>query len=104
MSAASSGWAAGLLLVIAGVWVLLQTLVGNLAGRILSLGTNTGPASTNLGTLGGAGQGAGGAKIGQSLTPAQQQQIKNSLGLPPGGNTPAVLLPLVSGPTTGAVA
>ena len=105
MSAASSGWAAGLLLVILGTWVLLQTLVGNLAGRVLGLGTNTGAGPTNLGTLGGAGQNAGGPKIGQTTTPSQRQKIANSLGLPAGGNTPATLLPAFNGPATpGALA
>lgn len=99
MSAATSGWAAGLLLVILGTWVLLQTLVGNLAGRVLALGTNTGAGT------GGAGQNAGGPKIGQTTTPSQRQKIANSLGLPAGGNTPATLLPAFNGPATpGALA
>jgi hypothetical protein len=34
VSASPSGWAAGLLLIVLGVWLLLQTLIGKLPSRI----------------------------------------------------------------------
>lgn len=106
MSATPSGAAAGVLLIVLGVWVLLQTIVGNLAGRILNLGTGTGTPSTNIGGskgLGGGPETPGGSKIGATLTPAQQKQVQGAIGLPPGGNTPATFLPSFTG-TPGAVA
>lgn len=48
MSAASpSGWAAGVLLVVLGVWLLLQTLVGKLAKRLTSLGSSSSSSGSN---------------------------------------------------------
>lgn len=43
MSASPSGWASGVLLIVAGIWLLLQTLKGGLVNRIT--GSNT-PASS----------------------------------------------------------
>lgn len=70
----ASGWAAGLLLVIAGVWLLLQTLVGNLASRVVNLnatnnyqpGVGTGPGGSNAGNP--PGYSAGSKSPGGSAT------------------------------------
>lgn len=79
----ASGGAAGVLLVVAGIWLLLQTLVGDLPSRIVKLGQ---PApGTNLGTLPGAGINAGGTKTGTQLAPSGQNAIRSQLGLPPVG-------------------
>jgi hypothetical protein len=43
MSATPSGWAAGLLLVISGIWLLLQTLIGKLPERITGAAKSSGP-------------------------------------------------------------
>lgn len=47
-----SSVAAGVLLVIAGIWVLLQTIAGNLAGRLIGLAhpTPTGTTPSRGGT------------------------------------------------------
>lgn len=79
----ASGAAAGVLLVVAGIWLLLQTLVGDLPSRIVKLGQ---PApGTNLGTLGGSGINAGGTKTGTQPSPSAQNKVRAQLGLPPVG-------------------
>jgi hypothetical protein len=55
MSAAgSSGWAAGVLLAIVGVWLLLQTLVGSLPSRIIGTFSSSGSAAKSTAASGGA--------------------------------------------------
>ena len=66
MAAVNSSAAAGILLVVAGVWVLLQTLVGGLVQRILALGASaaasgTGASAAPSGIAGTGVAGAGGA-------------------------------------------
>lgn len=50
----SGNVASGVLLVIIGIWVMLQTLAGDLPGRILSLGEG-GLANKSDGSGGGGG-------------------------------------------------
>lgn len=53
---APSGAPAGLLLVIAGIWLLLQTLVGGLAARIVALAgsSSTSGSAANAADISGA--------------------------------------------------
>lgn len=81
MSAQPTGWVSGLLLIVIGVWVVLQTIVGNLAGRILKLGTGTSSAPSPV--LPGTGTPAGSNPASPSYTgPAGQgnQLTPNSAG------------------------
>jgi hypothetical protein len=60
----TSGAAAGLLLVVAGLWLLLQTIVGGLAGRLVNLGgssSSSSAASTAKNAAGTAAAGVGAA-------------------------------------------
>lgn len=60
MSATST--ASGLVMVIVGVWVLLQTLVGGLASRLLALGKTGSPSAGSPSPFAAAGGAAGAAK------------------------------------------
>ena len=90
MSAAPSGWAAGLLLIVLGVWVVLQTIVGNLAGRILGLGTaqpgnyqpgvGTGPGGSNAGNPPGYSAGSTTPGGSPNTPPAGWLPVPNSKG------------------------
>ena len=85
MSVTSTGSAAGIILVVLGIWLLLQTLVGNLPARIVGMGSS-GTANGGGVVFGGPNYGGGpltpgGTKIGSTLTPAQQKQIQHQLGI-----------------------
>ena len=65
MSAGPSGAAAGLLLVIAGIWLLLQTIVAGLPGRLLNLNTSSSSSSSS-----GSGQSSSGSSSSSSASTA----------------------------------
>lgn len=56
----ASGAPAGILLVLAGVWLVLQTLVGGLVGKVMALG---GKAATTAKTTSTSGSGQGKASL-----------------------------------------
>lgn len=80
MSVSAGSGAAGAVLVILGIWLLLQTLVGNFAGRLLGLGKTSNSSGSSVGNaIGRAAKaaagaapplGLGGAPAGKSTTPS----------------------------------
>lgn len=89
MSAEPTGWAAGLLLVIAGLWVLLQTLVAGLPARILSLSGVSASAPIT-----GAGPGAGGSGTPTTPVPAQNPSNPANPPVSDGSGQPPLAGPL----------
>lgn len=74
MSAAGTG--SGIVLIILGMWLLLQTLVGGLASRIVGASTTAAPNHDVQGGVGGSrttapgsGVGAGGTGMGTGNAP-----------------------------------
>lgn len=102
MSASASNAAPGILLVVFGIWVLLQTLVGGLVDRILALGAKTsssgggstfssgpgqpGSSSPGPGTAPGGATGAAGAAGGVNVPPPKPKPT--APGSIPGINAP----------------
>lgn len=67
MSLTGGQVASGLLLVVAGLWLLLQTVVGGLAGRLLGLG-------------GGSTGGSSGSSVGSSVSTAVTKALTTTPG------------------------
>ena len=79
MSAASGG-AAGVLLVLFGLWLLLQTLVGGLVQRLVNFNTGS---STSSGADATANSGSNSGGAGTTATPGTQPGPGQAAYVPP---------------------
>lgn len=89
MSAAPGGVAAGMLLIVAGVWLLLQTLVGDLPSRLVGLAGGSSSSAPNPGSPAAqaAGQ-VGGKPPNFAPLPGQPAgQAQPGTGTAPGAGT-----------------